>query len=133
MGPQEAALLRWNWLLIGCIWLVPASVVAACAVVVRHMGGLKGTGGVVGMIVISVLFFGSFFAAAAFAFGFLRRARQRDLDQLRKEEYRVCLHCRFDLKDLSDSGVCPECGNAYEPDQLRRSWEWKYAEDESKK
>ncbi len=52
----------------------------------------------------------------------------RNRRKVRRAGYRVCLHCRYLLADLPDSGSCAECGNAYTLEQLRRSWEWSYTQ-----
>lgn len=39
----------------------------------------------------------------------VRRLRRR----LQRLDYRMCLCCEYDLHDLPDDGVCPECGKPY--------------------
>lgn len=36
---------------------------------------------------------------------------------------RLCLHCRYDLRDLDNAdGECPECGAAYNLPELSEAW-----------
>lgn len=37
-------------------------------------------------------------------------------------KYLLCPRCVFPLTGLPAKGACPECGTAYEQDQVRRSW-----------
>lgn len=47
-----------------------------------------------------------------------RRMRRRS----RESGYRHCGHCLHDLRGLGSGGACPECGRAFEMDELRRAW-----------
>lgn len=35
---------------------------------------------------------------------------------------RLCLHCRYDLRDLGDTGECPECGAEFSLPELSEAW-----------
>ncbi len=39
-------------------------------------------------------------------------------------DYCLCLECRYPLGALPPVGTCPECGAAYEHEQLRECWKW---------
>lgn len=39
-------------------------------------------------------------------------------------DYCLCLECRYPLGTLPAEGTCPECGAAYEHEQVRTCWEW---------
>jgi predicted RNA-binding Zn-ribbon protein involved in translation (DUF1610 family) len=41
---------------------------------------------------------------------------------VRSSDYRVCIHCGYDLASLSENGTCPECGRPYEMEAVRDVW-----------
>lgn len=43
--------------------------------------------------------------------------------RLRAHGYRFCPECGYDLRQSAESGPCPECGVAYDPENLRLRWE----------
>jgi hypothetical protein len=47
----------------------------------------------------------------------IRRSRR-----IKRCEFKVCYACGYDLRGLDESGVCPECGRAYEIASLIRKW-----------
>ncbi|MBX3405297.1 MAG: hypothetical protein KF869_00930 [Phycisphaeraceae bacterium] len=49
-----------------------------------------------------------------------RRARREVI----AADYCLCLECRYPLATLPAGGTCPECGAAYEHEQVRTCWEW---------
>ncbi len=67
-------------------------------------------------VLLSLVFV--FFASLAFAFAL--RSRTRRL--LKDVDCRLCLNCRYVLRDLPDQGVCPECGEGYDLNYLRAEW-----------
>ena len=38
------------------------------------------------------------------------------------EQYEVCLNCGYRLKGLPKVHECPECGSAYDKEQMCRAW-----------
>jgi hypothetical protein len=50
-------------------------------------------------------------------------SRAWQVRQVKEMGYRLCLRCRYDLRDSPDQGVCPECGDPYEASDLR--WVWR--------
>ena len=46
--------------------------------------------------------------------------------QLRRNGYKVCPACSYDLASSPDEGICPECGLAYSPQMLKERWESAY-------
>lgn len=56
-----------------------------------------------------------------------RAIRRRMQAKVRAVEGRICWRCMYDLSALEMQGVCPECGTAYEVEELRKRWasaEW---------
>lgn len=54
----------------------------------------------------------------------LSAAHYAALQQLRREGYRVCPGCEYDLQAQPPGpGVCPECGRAFDEAGLRERWE----------
>jgi hypothetical protein len=43
--------------------------------------------------------------------------------RLRRADGRLCVYCRYTLKDLPSPGICPECGNAFPIDGHASRWE----------
>ncbi len=52
-----------------------------------------------------------------------KRIKKRLESKVRAFDYKLCLQCGFPLVGLPGQHTCPECGQAYEVDQLRREWE----------
>jgi uncharacterized paraquat-inducible protein A len=55
-------------------------------------------------------------------------AINRDRAEVRRAEYKLCLHCRYNLNGSPPAGACPECGQAYRHDHLERCWRWTSAQ-----
>ena len=55
-----------------------------------------------------------------------RGVLQRDLTGIRSRDFRVCLHCRYDLSRTPSATTCPECGRPFNPATARASWLWTY-------
>lgn len=47
-------------------------------------------------------------------------------DKLRREGYKFCARCEYDLATLPDEGLCPECGSPYTRAELEAHWEHAY-------
>jgi hypothetical protein len=75
-----------------------------------------------GLRVIVWPFVAGAFAAMFFTGALGRRATIKRLAALRDIEYRVCPWRSYDLRALEPSGVCPECGKAFDPEALGREW-----------
>ena len=58
-------------------------------------------------------------AYMGFYIAYYQRLRQQILDI----GYMVCPHCHYHLEGLPRKHVCPECGRAYDGDELQRQWE----------
>jgi hypothetical protein len=39
-----------------------------------------------------------------------------------RSDWSRCLYCFFDLRGLTHKGDCPECGQRYEIERVRRTW-----------
>lgn len=55
-----------------------------------------------------------------------RAVLKRDLADIRARDFRVCLHCRYDLSRTPDATACPECGRPFNHALARASWLWTY-------
>ena len=47
----------------------------------------------------------------------------------RSTDYRMCIHCGYDLRKLPDTYSCPECGAEYELEKTRAVWQALAKED----
>jgi rRNA maturation endonuclease Nob1 len=47
---------------------------------------------------------------------------RRLLERIRRGNLLVCPGCEYSLENSKESGVCPECGRAYDMDEVRRTW-----------
>lgn len=63
---------------------------------------------------------GLVFVFAGCAWAYLRELRLAH--RVDRAGDRLCLHCRYDLSDLDGSGVCPECGAAFDAAELSEAW-----------
>lgn len=54
--------------------------------------------------------------------GWFILAWRRDGARARATDDLLCWHCGYHLKGLTTSGICPECGKAFDHDELRRLW-----------
>ncbi|MCG3122846.1 MAG: hypothetical protein GIKADHBN_01249 [Phycisphaerales bacterium] len=43
---------------------------------------------------------------------------ERFADRMEETDGRACLKCLYDLNELGDSGVCPECGEPFSAEKL---------------
>jgi hypothetical protein len=77
---------------------------------------LKGTFGWLDWFILAVL------AAGIGSVAFGRWQAKRLLDHLAACDWRCCYYCKFDLRGLPDSGKCPECGEPYAIEDVRRRW-----------
>lgn len=64
---------------------------------------------------------GLVFVFAGCAWAFLRELRLAH--RVDRAGDRLCLHCRYDVSDLDDSGACPECGAAFNASELSEAWD----------
>jgi hypothetical protein len=46
----------------------------------------------------------------------------RIVGRARRADGNLCVRCAYDLRDLEGSGICPECGGAYDRAATRRAW-----------
>ena len=81
--------------------------------VMRRFGGPSGWMWLVPLTLV-LLFFG------LITLGVVERRKVRRL--LDETDCRLCLNCRYVLKDLPDEGICPECGEGYDLNHLRAEW-----------
>ena len=55
------------------------------------------------------------------AFRWVRWNRRVGRDVIEYDR-KVCLHCLYPLRDLAPRGNCPECGKAYEIENVVKEW-----------
>ncbi len=72
--------------------------------------------GLLSMVLVPAIFF-TLALAALYAAWFLSKK------YIRSEDYRVCPKCRYSLRNMPDSGACPECGTQYKISELQRIWD----------
>lgn len=65
-------------------------------------------------------------AAVVGVFGVGIFARARATRFIRRSQYSLCIHCRYDLSAGDPTGDCPECGVPYELEHTRAEWENQY-------
>lgn len=53
--------------------------------------------------------------------GWIASINSRQLYDLHRCDFRVCDHCRHDLRAHPDQGLCPECGRPYLASALRET------------
>ena len=51
-----------------------------------------------------------------------RRVEKPLIERVRTTGGRVCPRCGYDLEILNACGTCPECGEEFSPETLRRAW-----------
>lgn len=68
--------------------------------------------------VAAIVLIAGIVASRVFDAGRAKRTR----DMLAACDYRCCLSCKFDLRGLPESGKCPECGEQYEIEDVRKWW-----------
>lgn len=56
-------------------------------------------------------------------------AARRCHRHVRSVEYGACPDCLYDLRGVGETGTCPECGRAYEMDEVRTLWRERYPAD----
>lgn len=56
-------------------------------------------------------------------------AARRCHRHIRGVEYGACPHCLYDLRGREERGPCPECGRAYEMNNVRAVWRERYPAD----
>lgn len=56
------------------------------------------------------------------AYGIHVRARARWIRAATESDGALCLHCGYSLRGLPDHQNCPECGRAYDLEQVRARW-----------
>lgn len=58
----------------------------------------------------------------------------RQVSSLAKQhDYELCLNCKYPLDTLPDTGKCPECGDDYTQDEIRKFWMENYNWPKKKK
>ena len=56
------------------------------------------------------------------SYPFMRYRFRRRARVLAACDWRQCRWCRFDLRGLADTGRCPECGEEYDIEEVRKWW-----------
>ena len=53
-----------------------------------------------------------------------RRDRRWLHKRVKENDYMVCDNCAYLLVGIGESGVCPECGQAFEVESLQKTWRY---------
>lgn len=110
----KSGVLHWHTRAIKWFFYVAMAFLAACVVV----GWLEPTARPVTRIVMKALFPALVLVSCGWFFLYLRALRMLDQNELL-----ICIHCDYPLKGLPREGNCPECGNHYTFDEVRKHWE----------
>lgn len=52
----------------------------------------------------------------------LRRVRLKTFREILLSGARICPKCGYDLRGHQDCGICPECGQTFDPVSLHKDW-----------
>lgn len=69
---------------------------------------------------------GAFALVAVARYLVCRRALKVCAEAMRKAG-KLCPRCLYDLEQLGDSGLCPECEQPYTSDEVKRAWSAAFA------
>jgi len=70
----------------------------------------------------SVWWFGLIFVPSMTISVLFFRATRNGRRVIKERGFRICPKCSYDLRDLSDDGHCPECGQPYTQRSLQTVW-----------
>lgn len=114
--PRERALRRTIRLMLAMILLAVVGMLLSVGYFQRPAGALIG----IPVIWVSVMVMLAVTTKVS-------AAHYSALQQLRREGYRVCPGCEYDLRALPPGdGVCPECGRRFDEASLKERWEEVY-------
>lgn len=114
-APLPPVIRRFRW------WfLVPPGVAVVAHIAVFLPGLLEGSGRfpIWWQWGLPVLTFVPLIITTAWMFVTLRRITRA----VRASGFHACTHCVHDLRGLGQTGLCPECGKAFDIEADRKSW-----------
>lgn len=119
--------LPWSWIILtfGALFLAIPVIGALGFFVVRPLLGPRNFAQAAPFI-MSAMFLLTMYAFLSLVNRMLPLSPRRDFEHALERDFRVCIHCRYDLASLPDDGICPECGREYSLTQNRRSWVWTF-------
>ena len=92
--------------------------------VLRSVSAAPGTGAtaVSSLMPYEFAFMGIISVSMIAAVLFIEKKMRALPSKAREHDFRLCITCFYPLDAEAESGTCPECGSAYEAEDVRRQW-----------